>query len=146
MRTELDTKKENFKNNINSTCGSILERKSPFFLQHIKSSCEYCSVTIRKLRANVSPTLKNEELTGPNYCESEQLAVLEHCAYIFYLTLPVLMDLQSIYSRQLRAKLKLDSYKVFQAAEHGLLISQGKRKMMFFKPFMKNVIYFSILI
>lgn len=62
------------------------------------------------------------------------------------LTLPVLMDLQSVYSRQLRAKLKLDSYKVFQAAEHGLLISQGNRKIMFFKPLLTQVVYFSSLI
>lgn len=103
-------------------------------------------MTIRKLRANVSATLKNEELTGLNYWENEQLPVSEHHAYLSYFTLSVLMDLQSVYSRQLMTKLKFDSYKVFQAAEHGLLISQGNRKMMFFKPLLKQVIYFPPLI
>lgn len=128
------------------TCGSILERKSLFFHSHNKSSCKYFRVTIRKLRVNVSATLKNEELTGLNYWENEQLPVSEHHAYLSYFTLPVLTDLQSVYSRQLMTKLKFDSYKVFQAAEHGLLISQGNRKMMFFKPLLKQVIYFPPLI
>lgn len=90
-----------------------------FFHQHNKSSCKYFIVTIRKLRANVSATLKNEELTGLNYWESEQLPVSEHHAYMSFFTLPVLTDLQSVYTRQLMTKLKLHSNKVFQAAEHG---------------------------
>lgn len=103
-------------------------------------------MSVRKLRVYVSATLKNEELTGLNYWESEQLPVLEHRAYMSYLTLPVLTDLQSVYSRQLMTKLKLDSYELFQAAEHCLLISQVNRKIMFFKPLLKQVIYFSSLI
>lgn len=87
-------------------------------------------MTIRKLRVNVSAILKNEELTGLSYWKSEQLPVSECRAYRSRLTLPAVLDLHSVYSGQLRTRLKLDSCKVFQAVECGLQIFQGNGKMM----------------
>lgn len=105
-------------------------KKVTFFYQHNKSSCKSFSVTIRKLRVNVSAVRQNEELTGLSYWKSEQLPVSERRAYRSCLTLPAVLDLHSVYSGQLRTKLKLDSCKLFQAVECGLHILQGNGKTM----------------
>jgi len=108
----------------------LLRKNVTFFHQHNKSSCKYFCVTIRKLRVNVTATLKNSELTGLSYWKSEKLPLSDCRAHRSRLTLPAVLDVHSVYSGQLRTELKLDSCEVFQAVECGLKILQGNGKMM----------------
>lgn len=128
LQNSEDTRKENEEISFPFITSSVLEKKCHFLHQRNISSCKYFSVTIRKSRVNVSAILKNGEITGPSYWKAEELPVSECQAYKSHVTLPAMLDGNSVYYRQLRTKLKLGSCKVFQTVECGLQILQGMEK------------------